>query len=176
MKIERESRNAGGCVYINYHFDELSLLHDAILREDVRYDIDEDSFGLEYNPHVTLVYGLHPSVGVTEISPILENYTFTTVKIHTPSLFRNEGFDVLKFDVSGYNLTEIHQELKKLPNESKYPKYTPHLTIGYLKSGRGDKYVRLFKEQFNDAYFISPKYAVFSDVYGDETKINITID
>jgi 2'-5' RNA ligase len=48
----------------------------------------------------------------------------------------------LKFNVvSDPGLQQLHDELSKLPNNDKFPTYTPHITIAYLNKGEGKKYV-----------------------------------
>jgi hypothetical protein len=55
--------------------------------------------------------------------------------------FENENYDVLKIEVEDKLLNEYFNQLKKLPNHSDYPEYNAHVTIAYLKSGLGKKYV-----------------------------------
>ena len=35
--------------------------------------------------------------------------------------------------------------MKELPNTSKFPEYHPHITIAYVKSGKGKNYVKSFE-------------------------------
>lgn len=51
-------------------------------------------------------------------------------------IFEQEDQDVLIFNVRKDRfIDETNQNLKRLPNENKYPVYTPHITIAYLKKG-----------------------------------------
>ena len=90
--------------------------------------------------------------------------------INNASLFENEKYDVLKFDVSGNGLKETNKELQKYPFTSDYPEYHPHLTIGYLHPGKGKKYTKLLQ---NREYKLIPKYAVYSKPDGSKTKMTI---
>jgi 2'-5' RNA ligase len=47
----------------------------------------------------------------------------------------------LKIEVKDSLLNNYYDQLKKLPNHSNYPQYNPHVTIAYLNSGLGKKYV-----------------------------------
>jgi 2'-5' RNA ligase len=137
---------------------------------------EDPSFGLEDEPHTTLLYGLHEEVTLKQVENILDGYTYYTCKVSNPSLFKNEEFDVLKFDVTGDNLHETNKSLKELPHTSTYPNYHPHLTIGYIKPGKGQRYVDIINDLDETEYWLAPKYAVYSQPNGKKTKINIRID
>lgn len=165
-----------GCVMLEFHFEELEQIHELIDENDIFIDENDPSFGLEKDPHTTLLYGLHEEVGLNEVEKVLESYTFTTVKAHNPSLFENEKFDVLKFDVSGECLHEVNGDLKNYPHTSSFPDYHPHLTIAYLKSGTGKKYVEIIGETFDKEFWLAPQNAKFSHPNGTKSKLNIRID
>lgn len=66
------------------------------------------------------------------------------------SLFKNDKFDVIKFDVEkNKTLETIYNRLSKLPNSNEYPDYKPHVTVAYVKSGLGEKYLDLDFKVFN---------------------------
>ena len=165
-----------GCVMLYFNFIEINKIHDAIKPSDIYTENGDSSYGLEDEPHTTLLYGLHKEVSLTDVISVLDNYTYYTCKIYNPSLFENEKYDVLKFDVKGDNLKETNAELKQLPFTSDYPKYHPHLTVAYVKSGMGKKYVDMLNDNKSNEFRLSPQYAVFSEADGTRTKINIKID
>ena len=176
QKLMENNRYDYGCVMLEFTFTELPKLHELISEEDIRYDEADDSFGLEDEPHTTLLYGLHEEVTLEDVKKVLEQFTFYTVKVHNPSLFENEGFDVLKFEVVGDSLHEVNAKLKEFPHTSRFPEYHPHLTIGYLKPGKGKKYVEMIKEQFDSEFWLAPQHATFSHPNGTKTKISIRVD
>ena len=160
------------CAMLFFSFPEINEIHDLIDSNDLFTKPDED-YGLEKEPNVTLLYGLHDNVTVKDVESILDNYTFSTCKAHNPSLFSNDEYDVLKFDIVGDNLSEINKELTKFPHTTDYPDYHPHMTIAYLKPGLGKKYVKKLKGK---KYWLPPKYAVYSTTDGKKHKISISID
>lgn len=172
--IEESKRNKFGCAMLYFSFPEISKLHDAIDVDDLYEEEDDDSFGLEKEPHTTLLFGLHSEITKKDIKKILDKYTFYECKVFNVSLFQNEKYDVLKFDVKGDNLKEVNKELSNYPHTTDYPDYHPHMTIAYLKSGRGKKYVNMFIKY--DEFCILPQYAVYSQPDGSKNKISINVD
>lgn len=165
-----------GCAMLYFTFDELSEIHSLIATKDIYIDPEDDSFGLEDEPHTTLLFGLHKEVTTNQVKSVLDKFTYSTCKIFNPSLFNGEKYDVLKFEVRGENLKETNEELKKFPHTSTHPNYNPHLTIAYITKGKGQKYVDLLnKNKFNE-YWLAPQYAVYSTPSGDKHKINIKVD
>ena len=126
-----------GCVMLYFDFPEINKIHDAINPKDVYVDEEDSSFGFEDEPHCTLLYGLHEGVTTKDIKKVVEKYSYPKVIAYNSSLFENEKYDVLKFDIKGDNLHETNNDLKQYPYSSDYPDYHPHMTIAYLKSGTG---------------------------------------
>ena len=165
-----------GCVMLFFDFTELGKIHSLIGPIDV-YEEDEDkTFGLEDEPHTTLLYGLHKEVDISEIEAIISEFTFTPCLIHNPSLFQNENYDVLKFMVDGDNLHMANKQLKCLPHTSSFPKYNPHLTIAYLKAGMGMKYVNILNECGLNNFCHIPTMVVYSHPDGTKTHISINVE
>lgn len=159
-----------GCVMLYFTFPEMNKIHEMIDPEDIYYEEGDRSFGLEDEPHTTLLFGLHEGVTSEDVSGILDNFKFGTCRVSDASLFQNPQYDVLKFDVSGTNLHNANRELKKFPHTSNFPDYHPHLTVGYLKPGRGKKYVK----KLNGLTFqLTPEYAVYSKPNGGQDKLEI---
>jgi hypothetical protein len=158
-----------GCVMLNvpYH---ASGIHEYIYSSDV---YNNDGTGLETTPHITLLYGLHKGVSLVDVLNVLKNFQFGVLKIGNVSKFDNEHFDVLKFGVDGESLHECNKVLKKLPHTSKFPDYKPHLTVGYLKKGTADYYIKLLKNFKIETY---PSYATYSTAEGDKYKVPIKIN
>ena len=152
-----------GCAMLYFVFPMMNKIHDAIDPDDVYEEEDDDSFGFETEPHVTLLFGLHKEVTDEDVKGVINNFTFAPIKLTKLSTFKNEKYDVLKFDISddggGHALYEVNKELKKFPFTSDFPDYHPHMTVGYLKSGTGDKWVKKLKVQ---EFTLTPKYAIYS--------------
>lgn len=107
--------------------------------------------GIERNPHVTVLYGLHAEAEgmiqgpVTGMGPVaiqlgkcsVFHADMTGKKGNEPDVH-----DVLKIEVISNGLHEMHKDLKKLPHTCTYPDYKPHITIAYLKPGMGEMYAK----------------------------------
>lgn len=132
--------------------------HKMIDEDDV-YD-DEPGHGLELEPHVTVLYGLHTE----KFSDILTNVSLKPCKFSFKniSLFQNEKYDVLKFDVKSSDLISLNKEVaSNLSHTTSYPNYHPHCTIAYLKPGTGKKYLKIKCNLIGKSY--TGNLFVFSD-------------
>ncbi len=163
-----------GCVMLYFGFDKIKDLHSKIEESDLYTEEEDRTYGLEDEPHCTLLYGLHEEVTIDDIKEIVRQFQYDKLKLHNASLFENQ-YDVLKFDV-GYTeegnnfLHACNDSLCKLPHTNSYPDYHPHMTIAYIKKGLGQKYVDMFK---GVEYQVSPEYIVYSQPNGEKIKIEI---
>lgn len=166
-----------GCVMLYFNFPQLGKIQEYIDEEDIYEDPEDPSYGLEDEPHITLLYGLHDDVSLEQVKEIIDNFTFSTEEIYNVSLFENEKYDVLKFEVvTDGILNSVNKDLRTLPYTSKFNDYQAHMTIGYIKPGMGKKYVAKFKDL---KYQIVPSYVVYSypsDGEKKKDKIKINID
>lgn len=172
LKENSNSAYDYGCVMLYFDFPEMNKIHDAIDPKDVYSEVGDTTFGLEDEPHTTLLYGLHSEVSLEDVAKVLSSYTYAPCTIKNVSLFENEEYDVLKFDVLGKNLHETNNDLKQFPFTSKFPDYHPHMTVGYINSGYGKRYVKMLK---GIQYTLVPKYAVYSHPNGSKDKIAINV-
>jgi 2'-5' RNA ligase len=127
----------------------------SVIEEDDIYDVKGGKipFGLQKRPHLTLLY------------PIKNNVTFDEVKNQLDEVVKDEPINIVTknievFDGSNYDILVIKVEdnpyLKKihnylsshLPNYNKHS-FNPHITIGYIKKGTGDKYCKNLKSEIN---------------------------
>ncbi len=166
-----------GCVMLYYTFPEMEKIHESINPEELYIDNEDSSFGLENEPHTTLLFGLHDDVKTSDVKKIIDKHQYGECILHNASLFKNEKYDVLKFDVKyptrgGEFLHKTNADLKKLPHTSSFPDYHPHTTIAYLKPGKGQKYVNSLKDK---EYKLLPEYAVYSKPDGSKDKIEISV-
>jgi len=174
---EKQATYEYGCVMLYTDFPKMEDLHAQIKREDVYINPDDSSFGLETEPHITLLYGLHDGVSVEEINNVVKNHQFGELIAHNVSMFDNPKYDVLKFDIrypsnSEDFLHKCNQDLKKFPFTTQFPDYHPHMTIAYLNKGMGQKYVDLFQGQ---EWKLSPTLAVYSMPSGEKHTLEIKI-
>lgn len=158
-----------GYVMLDFNFPHMNKIQDAIDPSNLYEEEGDRTYGLEDEPHITLLFGLHNGVSAKDIKQTLDKFTFNTCQISNASLFKNEKYEVLKFDVKGDNIHKCNDALKQFPYTSNFPDYHPHMTIAYLKPGTGDKYVKMFKDM---EYEMTPRKAVYSTT---NEKINIPI-
>ena len=161
-----------GCVMLYFKFPNMKKIHSMIDPADVYTQEGDMTYGLEDVPHITLLYGLHPEVTLEDVKKVLDSHTYSTCTIKNASLFNNPDYDVLKFDVSGKDLHETNADLKQYPFTTSYPDYHPHMTIGYLNPGEGEKYVSKLKGM---QYSLVPDYAVYSHPNGTKDRIEIKV-
>lgn len=157
-----------GCAMIYFDFPKMSEIHGMIEESDVYTDDSDRSYGLEDEPHTTLLYGLHSNeIPDEQVMEICKSKSYGTLILSNPSLFENEQYDVLKFDVSNPVLTEINSALSKLPHTTNFPDYHPHCTIAYIKSGMGKKYV---EKLAGSTYEVNPNKIVYSKPDGSRVE------
>ena len=173
LQEKQNQQNEFGCVMLDFYFPEIEQLHKVIYKDDL-YEVEGDlSYGVETEPHTVLLYGLHrDEIGPGHVYDIVKNKVFSPCIMKNPSLFRNELFDVLKFDVEGKNLHETNKALKKLPHTSKFPNYHPHLTIAYLTPSTGEKYVSMLRGR---EYELTPTKIIYNPGKGKKEEFPIKI-
>ena len=168
---KKEAGHSYGCAMIYFDFPEMQELHSQIEDSDIYTEEGDRSFGLEDEPHVTLLYGLHSNeIDDNTVMEICKSRPVGPITLVNISLFENEQYDVLKFDAQNEVLHSINSELSELPHTTSFPDYHPHSTLGYLKPGTGKKYVELFK---NKTYEVYPSKIVYSKPSGDRIEENL---
>jgi hypothetical protein len=61
-----------GCVMLYFEFPEITFLHNMIDEKDIYTEEGDNSFGLEDEPHTTLLYGLHDGVTLKDVkNPVI---------------------------------------------------------------------------------------------------------
>ena len=133
---------------LGYGYVKLQL--DSSFLNEFQKQIDKDDLntkGIEDDPHITLLYGLHSEVTEEQVKNKLKDINILTVDLFNLSIFPQSDKDVLKFDTKNSNLFKANKVLKELPYTSDFPNYHPHVTIAYLKKDLGKKYINLFKNK-----------------------------
>lgn len=141
--IKESSGYEYGCVMIEVPVSNWNEITSYIDPEDI-YTGGDDTHGIQENPHVTILYGLHKEVTPEMVKSVFEGFTKDiNIEVNGIGIFENNDYDVVKFNVNPDGaLQEIHDKLSELPNSDQFPNYTPHITISYVKSGTGKKYVK----------------------------------
>ena len=141
--IKESSEYKYGCVMIETPFSNWKEITDMISPEDIYTKDDDDTFGIQENPHLTIFYGLHSNVKTEVVEDIFREFK-GDIKIEGNgiSVFENELFDVVKFNINPQvSLQSLFNEFMKLPNSCNYPNYEPHIKIAYVKKGCAQKYI-----------------------------------
>lgn len=159
-----------GCSMLYFDFPQMSVIHDNIDPEDVYKDEEYPSFGLEKEPHVTLLYGLHDDE--CDETDIINRSKFESkdpINLQNISSFKSEKWDVLKFDAMHDDLSKINKNLTELPHTNSFPDYHPHCTIAYLKPGTSEKYIQAYEGR---SFAVHPKHIVYSKPDGSKLKVS----
>lgn len=119
------------------------------IKEEDIYDDENGEFGLEDEPHITLLFGIHPDEVDRELAEaMVKSISKIELKADKISIFENDDFDVVKLDIiPSETLLQLRKMfINTLPNTQTFPDYKPHMTISYVKKGEGKKYKEKFKE------------------------------
>lgn len=154
---------------------ELKKIHRQIDQEDL---YDEEGYGVEKEPHVTIAYGLDSNVLPNRMKLTFALATPVTFRVDNISTFDNDDYTVLKYAVKSGELSYLRRRVREdfgMPGNS-YNHFNPHITIAYLKKGADvDKYKKKFK------YLVGKSYTTTKAVYdpkgyGKPWKISIGRD
>jgi len=161
-----------GCMMLYINLEGIDKLHKKIEKKDIftGEESDNEKYGIESEIHITVKYGFTDKVSDHDVLNDCRDSKMKDIKFNKISLFENDKYDVLKFDIDNTTLNKLNEKISKYPNNDKYPKYHAHSTIAYIKKGKGQKYVDMFK----DTDLIgSPDKWVYSNI--DGTKLTLDI-
>ncbi len=136
--------NEGHCIMVDVPSKDKILEFVKSIPNECVYEEAGKHYGKDMNPHVTIMYGLSPieENRVKELlSKVPKKVSATLGKI---SKFENADtpYDVLKIEVHSPHLAKIHEMiLKNFENNYKWPQYSPHVTLAYVKKGTCNEYV-----------------------------------
>lgn len=134
--------------FLMIDFDTPQLITDlwkTIPEEELYTEEDNrgSKYGIEKETHVTVVPCLDNDISLEELKKHLKEIDRYKTILTNISLFKNEDYDVLKCDAQSVVLKDTNSSiLSAFPSHSEFKEYHPHVTVAYLKSGMGDKYVK----------------------------------
>jgi 2'-5' RNA ligase len=132
-----ESDHKFSCVMANFDTQEtVKWTKKHIKKEDI---FEEE--GIEDEPHVTILYGLHTD-NIEEVKSLFKTIKPFTVTFGEITKFQtNPKFDVLKIDIKSSELFKLNKICKTLEYTSTYKDYRPHCTLAYVKKGKCNEFV-----------------------------------
>lgn len=163
MSDKRSHKLDYNCLMLKFDIPNWSDFIKNLVREEDVYNTETNSYGLEYEPHVTLLFGIHDYVNSDQFKKLLVPIRHIKCKAHKISIFENKDFDVVKFDIEGNYLHKINQDLRNnIDYTTSYPEYHPHMTIGYVNPGAGRKY----KKNLKNPLLITPTEYIYGKTDG----------
>ena len=136
----------------------------GINEEDIYEDPNDDSYGLQKDAHITILFGVHEDkIDPTVVADMIEQKMKPfTVLISEIDFFErpDAGYDVVKYNVPVTKELQNYRSmfLDAFENTQTFPEYKPHITISYVKSGTGKKY----KKKLNDPFKVYFNKGVYS--------------
>ena len=130
-----------GCLMLYVDIPNWGHLTNEIEKNDL-YKPENERYGIEKEPHITILYGIHKDVDDDQVMSMFSDLTQTNFDISVNGIdcFYNDEFDVLKLNVESSELNKLNKMARMLNHTNDYPTYKPHLTIAYLNKGMGNKY------------------------------------
>lgn len=139
--------------------------------EEIYVTYEDPTFGREDEIHITVLYGIHTD-NYDEVKSILENAGPAKIILGKTEVFSNPfKFDVLMIEAFSNELIYLNNKLREqLKFTNNYMQYNPHVTVSYVKKGKGWKHrgVNLWEGQ----EFVC-NYAVFSAKNGVKQRISL---
>jgi len=146
---------------------------DYIDEQDVFSNPDYPYLGREENTHCTVLYNI-VDTEPEQAQKVLTGEPSFNVELGELSVFENDMFDVIKINVSGQGLDDLHEVASsEIDHDELYHKFNPHVTIAFLKKYKGTRLL----ERVNKRKFVGIKLKVnkllFNKYRKDETVINL---
>lgn len=181
--VDNQPRDYYGCLMMQADIDNWKEYHTAgIEKDDVYIKPHDKSYGLEQEPHVTVLYGFHEDeIDEETMSSVMkQNLKPITLRVEEVDTFEGDEYDVVKYNLPVTDELQGYRDLfSKFPNTQSFPDYKPHMTIAYVKPGQGKKYKRKLREPF-DVTFTRGVYSFHEDPNSPEDfstrKVNLEQD
>jgi hypothetical protein len=133
----------------------------------------ESYFGREDEAHVTVLYGIHDK-DPHKIQRLVKGFGPVNASLGKMNVFANEKYDVVVIDVESKELKDLYTLMAdNIVHTNRYRRYNPHITIAFVKRGRGWKH-------YGNAYFSKRRFIanemVFSTTEGERFQIQLNAE
>lgn len=138
-----------GCLLVYLNIPSWDLFCDNLqIKEEDLFEVNNERYGRESEPHCTILYGIHDDVDDDRIISLFSNLDKNRIDIESKGIdcFYNKDYDVLKINIESKELRKLNELAKKLPHTDTYSDYKPHITIAYFEKGNANPYIN---ENFN---------------------------
>lgn len=140
--MENDAPRKFGCLMLQFDDSGWKEEVESMVPYEDLY-VEEEGHGLELEPHCTILYGFHDDeFSLDDCLNMVIPVSQIEVSCKKISLFENEKYDVLKYDIESEQLKQLNSKFAKtFVHTTSFPDYHAHCTIAYLKPGMGKKYV-----------------------------------
>lgn len=161
------------CLMLQYKVTKTwwDSLQDLIDEKDiVRVD---GAYGREKwrDAHVTIMYGLHADADIEDIKECVLDIPVRDIRIEKVSIFEGSTYDVVKLDVDYEFLKKMNRSLRILPNTKTFNTYKPHMTLAYVKKGKGKLYAQTLSTKLKKT--LKPNNFKYTNKKGEKTYFDI---
>lgn len=133
--------------------------------------------GRETAPHVTVKYGIDPSVepaAVGDLVTAIKPWVSGSMTLGATACFDGDEYDVVYVAVESVDLDILNASISEgVQTTDTQPEYVPHITLAYVKPGEGQKFVG---DETLAGTTVTFDAIAFSDVDGNLTEIPLTGD
>jgi len=144
--IQVEMKNCSSEKDFGFSHQQMKVPEDVVYREYPQkegisgflMDDPRETFGLENNPHITVLFGLKNEADYFPIHRYFRKFGNVTFEIGNISRFSNPEmpYDVIKFDIKSPQLHALNHYIRaNFDVHVGFPEYKPHMTIAYVKKG-----------------------------------------
>jgi hypothetical protein len=147
-----ESKYKHGCLMVKVSVEKWDGYLEMIGEENLYINENDPSYGFVETPHVSILYGLDDDCSDTymeQVKQFVENIKCELkdgIQISTSqiSIFdKAEEYDVVKFDAESDVLHVLNTMMRNtFPHTEYFKDYHPHITIAYVKAGKGKDYIQ----------------------------------
>lgn len=96
--------------------------------------------GRETDPHITVLYGMGDG-SLEQVKAVVKKFPPITCTLGRTKIFPDAGNgEVVYLEVKSDDLVKLNNHLSVIPHVRSHAEYKPHITLGYVKPGKGKEY------------------------------------